>query len=45
VIGLIQATVDDIAERENRDVVRNIQVLDEIASKPAPIKTTFMSAD
>jgi hypothetical protein len=41
VIGLIQATVDEIAERESRDVVRNIQVLDEIASKPAPIKTTL----
>jgi Family of unknown function (DUF5995) len=38
-IGLIQATVDEIAERESRDVVRNIQVLNEIASKPAPIKT------
>jgi hypothetical protein len=36
VIGLIQATVDKIAERESRDVVRNIQVLDEIASTPAP---------
>ena len=41
VIGLIQATVDEIAERESRDVVRNIQVLDEIASTPAPIKTTL----
>jgi hypothetical protein len=41
VIGLIQATVDEIAERESRDVVRNIQVLNEIASKPAPIKTTL----
>jgi hypothetical protein len=41
VIGLIQATVDGIVERENRDVVRNIQVLDEIASKPTPIKTTL----
>jgi hypothetical protein len=41
VIGLIQATVDDIVERENRDVVGNIQVLDEIASKPTPIKTTL----
>jgi len=41
VIGVIQATVDEIAERESRDVVRNIQVLDEIASTPAPIKTTL----
>jgi Family of unknown function (DUF5995) len=41
VIGLIQATLDEIAERESRDVVHNIQVLNEIASKPAPIKTTL----
>jgi Family of unknown function (DUF5995) len=41
VIGLIQATVDEIAERESRDVVRNIEVLDEIAATPAPIKTTL----
>ena len=41
VIGLIQATIDEIAERESRDVVRNLAVLDEIASKPAPIKTTL----
>ena len=41
VIGLVQATIDEIAERESRDVVRNIQVLDEIASTPAPIKTTI----
>jgi hypothetical protein len=41
VIGLIQATLDEIAERESRDVVRNIEVLDEIASTPAPIKTTL----
>lgn len=39
VVGLIQATLDEIAERESRDVVRNIQVLDQIASTPAPIKT------
>jgi hypothetical protein len=41
VIGLVQATIDEIAERESRDVVRNIQVLDEIASTPAPIKTAL----
>jgi hypothetical protein len=41
VIGLIQATIDEIAEQESRDVVRNIQVLDEIASTPAPIKTAL----
>ena len=40
-IGLIQSTVRGVAERESRDVVRNIQVLDEIASTPAPIKTTL----
>jgi len=41
IIGVIQATVRDIAEQESRDVVRNIQVLDQIASTPAPIKTTL----
>ena len=41
VIGLIQDTIDEIAERESRDVVHNIQVLDEIASTPAPIKTAL----
>lgn len=41
VVGLIQATIDEIAERESRDVVHNIQVLDEIASTPAPIKTSL----
>jgi Family of unknown function (DUF5995) len=41
VIGLIQATVDEIAERESRDIVKNIQVLAEIAITPAPIKTTL----
>jgi hypothetical protein len=38
---VIQATVREIAEKESRDVVRNIQVLDQIASTPAPIKTTL----
>ena len=41
VIGLIQSALDEIAERESRDVVHNIAVLNEIASKPAPIKTTL----
>ena len=41
IIGVIQATVREIAEEESRDVVRNIQVLDQIASTPAPIKTTL----
>jgi hypothetical protein len=40
-IGLIQATLGEIAEQESRDVVRNIQVLGEIASTPAPIKTSL----
>jgi hypothetical protein len=41
IIGVIQATVREIAQEESRDVVRNIQVLDEIADTPAPIKTTL----
>jgi len=41
IIGVIQATVREIAEEESRDVIRNIQVLAEIASTPAPIKTTL----
>jgi hypothetical protein len=38
VVGLIESIVGAVAERESRDIVRNIQVLDEIASTPAPIK-------
>jgi hypothetical protein len=30
-----------IAARESRDIVKNIQVLDIIASTPAPIRTTM----
>jgi hypothetical protein len=41
IIGVIEATVREIAEEESRDVVSNIQALDEIASTPAPIKTTL----
>ena len=41
IVGVIEATIREIAERESRDVVRNIQVLDEIASTPAPIKTAL----
>ncbi|MGB8795715.1 MAG: DUF5995 family protein [Mycobacterium sp.] len=41
IIGLIQATIREIADKESRDVVRNIQVLDQIASTPAPIRTTL----
>ena len=40
-IGLAESLVHSIAERESRDIVRNIQVLDEIASTPAPIKTAL----
>jgi hypothetical protein len=41
IIGVIQATIREIAQEESRDVVRNIQVLDQIADTPAPIKTTL----
>jgi hypothetical protein len=41
VVGLIAWAVSTIAERESRDIVRNIEVLDEIASTPAPISTTL----
>jgi hypothetical protein len=40
-VGLIQWAVDAIAARESRDVVKNIRVLDEIASTPAPISTVM----
>jgi Family of unknown function (DUF5995) len=40
-VGLIQWAIDAIAERESRDIVRNIRVLDEIASIPAPLQTTL----
>jgi hypothetical protein len=38
-VGLIGSIVRAIAARESRDIVHNIQVLDEIASTPAPITT------
>jgi hypothetical protein len=41
VVGLIQWAVDAIAARESRDIVKNIQVLDAIASTPAPISTVM----
>jgi Family of unknown function (DUF5995) len=41
VVGLIDWAVKAIAERESRDVVHNIEVLDEIAAVPAPIATTM----
>ena len=40
-VGLIESIVRAVAERESRDIVRNIQVLDEIASTPAPITITL----
>jgi hypothetical protein len=41
VVGLIQWAVDAIAARESRDVAKNVQVLDAIASTPAPISTVM----
>jgi hypothetical protein len=38
---LIAAVIGAIASRESRDVVHNIEVLDAIASTPAPIKTSM----
>ena len=41
-IGLIlEMMVQAVAARESRDIVRNIQVLDMIASTPAPICTVI----
>jgi Family of unknown function (DUF5995) len=40
-VGLIDKVVRDIAARESDDIVRNIQVLDRIASTPAPIRTSL----
>jgi len=39
--GLLTAVVAVIASKESRDVVHNIEVLDGIASSPAPIKLTM----
>ncbi len=41
VIGVLAAIVDEIAERESRDIAHNIMVLDEIAATPAPITTAM----
>jgi hypothetical protein len=41
VTGLIAGVISEIAERESRDIVKNIQVLDRIASTPAPIMTVL----
>jgi hypothetical protein len=37
----IEAIIDAIAASESRKVVKNIKVLDEIASTPALIRTTL----
>jgi hypothetical protein len=39
--GPIATIVNAIAARESRDIVKNIHVLDRIASTPAPIRTTM----
>ena len=40
-VGLIETMVRAVAARESRDVVKNIRVLDLIASRAAPIRTTL----
>ena len=40
-IGVIEMMVQAVTARESRDIVRNIQVLDVIASTPAPIRTVM----
>jgi hypothetical protein len=40
-VGLIQAAIAAVAARESRDVVHNIQVLDEIAATAAPMPATL----
>ena len=37
----ISSILDAIAAQESRDVVKNIEVLDQIASTPAPITTVI----
>ena len=39
--GLIASMLRTVGERESRDIVKNLRVLDEIASSPAPIKTAL----
>jgi hypothetical protein len=39
--GLIASMLRTVGERESRDIVKNLQALDEIASTPAPIKTAL----
>jgi len=33
--------LNTVAERESRDIVKNLRVLDDIVSAPAPIKTAL----
>ena len=39
--GLIATLLNTVGERESRDIVKNLRVLDEIASTPAPIRTAL----
>jgi hypothetical protein len=39
--GFIDSIIHAIAERESRDIVKNIQALNAIAATPAPIQTTL----
>jgi hypothetical protein len=39
--GLIASLLRTVGDRESRDIVKNLRVLDEIASSPAPIKTAL----
>lgn len=40
-VGIVDSVVLKVAARESRDVVANIEVLDELASHPAPIRTSL----
>jgi hypothetical protein len=39
--GLIATMLNTVGERESRDIVKNLRVLDEITSTPAPIRTAL----
>jgi hypothetical protein len=39
--ALIATLLGSVGERESRDIVKNLRLLDEIASVPAPIKTAL----
>jgi hypothetical protein len=39
--GLIATMLKTVGERESRDIVKNLRVLDQIASTPAPIRTAL----